>query len=364
MDNVLNQSLYSHLQRRFTDVRISDQRVEAQVLYRPDHTYRRGALKAEIVVYGETYRVSCPFCSDTRHRLSICHRWGVNDEETHDDMLHLATCFNESCLSTREAQKDLHAIVFPNGMYGRLIAPPSQFVSPIVTPPPPPVDIELPECVPLSRLPKSHPAIRYLRDRGYGARELSEKWEVGFCESNPSERPWFYDPRIVIPIMKPRLNPFEPGISSELELAGWQARTIATETDRPKYLTAYGMKKTRLLYGLPDAKHSEGPVVLMEGVTDVWRYGSGAMALLGKTISQPQIDLIRRHLNGRSIIVLLDGDASDAAVTIRNSILDDRRQRREHAPCRIAKLPEGRSDPGECTKAELRSIVENAISSR
>ena len=66
-----------------------------------------------MVQYGETYKVSCPFCSDTRQRLWINHHWGVRDEKTNDDLLHLAHCFNDDCINTREVQKELHAMVFP-----------------------------------------------------------------------------------------------------------------------------------------------------------------------------------------------------------------------------------------------------------
>ena len=50
---------------------------------------------------GEYYTVSCPWCTDTRKRLYINHRWGLKDPETGSLNLHLAHCFNEGCSAAR-----------------------------------------------------------------------------------------------------------------------------------------------------------------------------------------------------------------------------------------------------------------------
>jgi DNA primase len=52
-------------------------------------------------------------------------------------------------------------------------------------------------------------------------------------------------------------------------------------------------------------------VVICEGVTDVWRIGLEAVALFGKTLSPTQAQLICAHW--KTVIILLDGDALDAA---------------------------------------------------
>src|SRR4051794_16673671 len=102
--NPLNDWLYRALEARLGPVKVSNEGQEATVLYSPDWS-RDGKLRAAVVEAGEYYRVSCPFCSDDRHRLWVNHRWAVPDPQTGDDNLHLAICFNAPCLSTRDRQR-------------------------------------------------------------------------------------------------------------------------------------------------------------------------------------------------------------------------------------------------------------------
>src|SRR5579862_7193886 len=118
----LNPRLHARLVERFGRVGISNDGQALQVTHMPDYVHRKGRLKAHVSSWGETYKVNCPFCSDTRGRLYISHRWGVRDPRTGDDLLHLAFCHNEECLRTREAQKQLHKHVFPDGRYAFEVA--------------------------------------------------------------------------------------------------------------------------------------------------------------------------------------------------------------------------------------------------
>ena len=47
----------------------------------------------------EDYRVNCPFCSDTRHRLYISCQWGVYDPFAGHSNIHLIRCYNENCVN-------------------------------------------------------------------------------------------------------------------------------------------------------------------------------------------------------------------------------------------------------------------------
>ncbi len=61
-----------------------------------------------------------------------------------------------------------------------------------------------------------------------------------------------------------------------------------------QYYTMPGFKKTQHLYNYDQAK--QFPFVsICEGVSDVWRFGSEAVALFGKNASSTQLDLIARH---------------------------------------------------------------------
>ena len=120
---------------------------------------------------------------------------------------------------------------------------------------------------------------------------------------------------------------------------------------RSKYLSAAGMAKSKLLYGLPQASYSRGPLVIVEGASDVWRLRTNALALLGKSLSDTQRSLICRWFAHRPLVVFLDRDAGDEA-------LKHLRACAGHlAPVVVATLPDGRKDVGECTRAEAWDAV-------
>ena len=69
-------------------------------------------------------------------------------------------------------------------------------------------------------------------------------------------------------------------------LHGWQGRYIGNPPKYvPKYFTMPTMKKTELLYNLDQARNFNS-VVLVEGVTDVWKVGPASVAMFGKTLSR------------------------------------------------------------------------------
>ena len=157
-----------------------------------------------------------------------------------------------------------------------------------------------------------------------------------------------------------------PNNSQSPVLAGWQTRLIpgiepAIAADA-KYLSAAGMQKSELLYGLPQALAVTGPVVVMEGATDVWRYGPGAVALFGKSLSRTQELLLTHYFVGRPIVVMLDPDAAGEAVAVQKKL----RQLRATLPgdnrVVLGQVPLGRDDPGACTRDELVNAVTTALS--
>jgi len=149
----------------------------------------------------------------------------------------------------------------------------------------------------------------------------------------------------------PHFGP-EPGGDPEV-LLGWQARHIGTPLYQAKYLSAAGMKKSLLLYGLSAAAAAtSGLVVVCEGVTDVWRLRTGAVAILGKALSQHQRDTIRQTFGGRPIVLFFDRDAREEAEEARRELLGGWGGRVAPGRVVIAEPPAGRGDVGDCTCEE------------
>jgi hypothetical protein len=348
----LNDMLYQALLAKFRAVRVTHEGEQATVIYSPDW-HRKDRLRAELINAGEYYCVSCCYCTDTRQRLWINHRWGVYDPKTGDNNLHLAICYNENCLNSRARQRDLQL---------RLMIPGPMRVRPKRTndTTPPPKTFTLPEgIVPVNQLGDGHPAAAYLRGRGFDLNELASRYQVCYCEYEPTEPPLLR--RIVIPIYRPRMLVTAKGASLDQGnvLAGWIARTIGA--DEPKYLACTGMAKSYLLYNLSAAKSSTGPVVVCEGPTDVWRIGSNAVALLGKSLSTVQRDLIVRHFAGRPIVIMLDSDARAEAHDIQGKLAAVRVSQPGDKRVLVAQLPAGGKDPAEFGREELAGIVRRCL---
>ena len=113
-NNLLNPHLYNALVAVFGHVKIKDAGVAMRISGYQPATLPDGRrrLQAVIAERGETYIVSCPFCSDTRFRLYINHRWAERDPVTNDRNLFLAHCFNEHCFSTGETQWRLAEMLY------------------------------------------------------------------------------------------------------------------------------------------------------------------------------------------------------------------------------------------------------------
>jgi hypothetical protein len=351
--DALNQKLYDALTRVFRHVEITSQGDPGQISYWPN--WDRDGRKEAQVTGGEYYKVSCPFCSDTRKRLWFNYRWGLRDPETGSDMLFLVNCYNESCVDNRAVQEQLRDMLGTDS-WGNLPTRP-RFNTRIEKPP----KIELPKClVPITDAEQASDARWDLEDRNFDLQDLWERWRVFYCASSDSPPPKLRQ-RIVIPVYGLRRK-LAKGEKFGIALEGWQARAIEPISEgEPKYLTAKGMRKSQLLYGATSAVESQGPVVICEGPTDVWRLRTNGVALFGKDLSYYQRNLIVHRFEGRPVVVLLDRDAKDEAQAIVRQIRSERRVLGDKAPVVVASPPSHREDVGDCTWLEAWLRIANSL---
>lgn len=143
----------------------------------------------------------------------------------------------------------------------------------------------------LDRLPGDHPAVEYVRGRGFDPVALGRDYGVGFLVDTPYKQ---LAGRLYLPIR-------EGG-----KLIGWQLRSIDGVSYGVKYLSMLGYRrKQHLVY----SDHARGCpfVVVCERMFDALRVGPPAVAVLGKPS--------RRHLDflaegWKTIVLLLDPDAA------------------------------------------------------
>lgn len=288
----LNPRLLDAMTKAFGAVRVRDEGQPLEGYYAPDPV--TGRTRLYVVRRGETYEANCFKCNDHRMRMAVNHRYGIFDPKTGGYGSELWKCYNEECQSDYANRARLRDIVFGASLGCRL---PHRRDPEVVACLPRELEpVEFPGVlVPLTELPASHPAVRYVKDtRGFDPAELVALWGVGYAEHvPPKSRGAMSAGRLIAPIT-------HGGV-----MVGWQARHVgeADWKEVPKYLTY--CQKSLVVYGLDQA---EGADVLtaVEGVTDVWRYGPGAVCGLGKGLSARQCELVASRLRGRPFVVVPD----------------------------------------------------------
>lgn len=334
--SVLCPELYAILERKFPGgVRVSK---AGEPLVAFPATNPNGDLYTMVDDPGEVYAVCCPFCNDTRYRLSISHAYGqpgVNGRP----MRFLAHCFNEQCLKNPDNFR-----VFDDAVRGLLARRGAAFTINEVSER---QHLEVvarmpPNTTPAARLAQDypqHPASRYLvQDRRYSGEKLVY-YGVQYCHDG---RPDFRmaSERIIYPI------------THMGEFVGWQARFVGTPLDKkrtPKYYSFPGMRKKRLLYGLEPAIGAEA-VFCVEGVTDVHVIGDRSVAVLGKVVSMPQVALFATYFYGKHVFLCLDPEVEGEAVRACRQL--------QSIGCvpHIVRLP-GDKDPGDYDTEPLRNVL-------
>jgi DNA primase len=170
---------------------------------------------------------------------------------------------------------------------------------------------------------------RYLQNRGFDPDRLIEKYHLRGCLGTGP-----YKFRIIVPV-------FLGG-----QMVSFVARDV-TGKQEPKYLACpdnRGIIPLRqTLYNIDTVTNR---VVIVEGITDVWRIGDGAVATLGQAFTQEQV----RLLVGRGVrgaLVLFDSDAEERARQLAAQLSG-------FLPTDIGLLDEG--DPCDMDDESLREI--------
>jgi DNA primase len=192
----------------------------------------------------------------------------------------------------------------------------------------------------LDKLERSHP---YLAERGLTLETIID-FGVGYCAKGMMAE------RIAIPINNPEGKVVAyagrfPGESGE---------------DTPKYKLPQGFRKSQELFNIDRASKepADKPLVIVEGFFDCMKLHQHGcrkvVALMGITMSGAQEELIRRHTNGHShVIVMLDeneaGRAGRENVTCRLA---------EHCFVKVHVFDRPDAEPEHLSAEEVKAILE------
>lgn len=336
--NVLNRRLYARLRRVFGAVRVAN---SGQSMIARPYRGLENEPKLSFVQEGEYYRICCPFCKETRFRLYISYMFGKRDDFGRR-MLFLAHCFNEGCLYRRENLNELVEMVDSLAALEHSQVSPGEIVAEDAR------EVSLPGlCRRLDCVKPSHPAARYVAGRGFDPGLLARVYGVSYCEDSHY---YLARRRLVIPV-------YDGG-----KLRGWQARHVGElpwkdpaqkSSLPPKYFSCPNSQfRSRCVYNFRRMKCWETGVVV-EGPTDVWRFGAMSGCVFGNTVTDMQRRRLLSAFGGRTLVLLLDPEEFDSKSTGRLCEFFDGKM-----PGRFAavKLPDD-TDPGSLDRRVLREYV-------
>jgi hypothetical protein len=301
--------------------------------------------------WGECYTLNCPFCGDTRRRLWFSHLYGTvyRKGKTCYHFGPVYSCYNEHCRLSKQHEDRLEALK-AKGI--ETVSKPSAGTTVIQ------IERDLPKgCLSLLSPAIPETVLTYLADRRFDLADLANNYLVRFAPAGTvydetprpdgSERV-FYEDRLVIPIIQGRKQ------------IGYQARRISEVSGNKgsKYLTLWA-KTASSLYNRDKAMFHRD-VVLVEGVTDVWRVGSQAVGLFGKTLKSGQEKLLALLWGfSGSCVVLLDRDDATAAAYQKRIVYALRKNRIFPRGVAEGELPAGK-DPADLSTSEVLAIIEEA----
>lgn len=225
----LNPTLYKRLPQEFGEVSIANEGEQFSAVA------AEGG-KLHVIHSGEYYCINCPYCRDTRKRLWINHMWGIPDKVIGTSHWWMAYCYNEPCLEHEANRKDLIARIYKSigrERRSRLKVRTGTLERAALR------KVEAPHgnIVPLSQLPRSHPANYYLANiRRFDPLYLEQRFGVGFVDGHcPDHAPM--SNRIYIPV-------YMNG-----QLVSWQGRLPTDDADwraTPKYYGRRPRCRTRI----------------------------------------------------------------------------------------------------------------------
>jgi len=342
----LNPFLYRLLKDRFGDVRVA----KPGMAFKGEYKVKAGGQeRLDVSDWGETYRVNCPKCSDSKFHCYVSHAWGNRDSRGRLNLF-LLVCFRGSCngWQTYDERKSFFDSLQSGVFDGPSLATASLnegrvdfqkkrvFVMPG-------------ETVPLHELEDEHPANAYLFSRGFDPGRLSRFYHLHYCLTSKYR---LARDRIIIPV--------EDGG----EIRGWQARHIGDldwkdKDSPPKYFTVPGMRRSRLIYNFDKAKQYR-TLVICEGPSDVWSFGPMAGCIFGAHVTSTQANRIEAAFAKYSVVLLLDPEAMSSDHVVR--LIADWKQGKFEGGFAPVVLPAG-EDPGSLDRKTLRKYVrENARS--
>ena len=213
-------------------------------------------------------------------------------------------------------------------------------------------------------LPPPKPSRRCAQQWGYDPKAIAARWDLHYSEGNSVVRPFYRDPRIVVPLYSIENGPVGEKVA---RLAGWEALALTqkpnSESDGwpPDVLYSKGLEGDTLLYGLHSALKTSGPLVVVRRIADAWRLETNVVAYRLSTLSYIQTYYIARNFRHRPVVILLPCHSRAKSQEIADKIRTFRKRECDPAPVLIAQVPRHRWLVRKCTTQEAWAAVSSAL---
>lgn len=349
---ILNRALYEALRKSFHNVKVYRQgqkarfQVDAPLVF--DDVPDTGVLSGYGVKGGERYVVTCPWCG--RFKLWLSYLAGAEMETDGRPIRFgrgLVYCYR--CHGQDDPQKldEFWNTLKGNGYANERLegglaeagegrgdsASANRALDPGLYPPV--VSLNGEACPETVRV--------YLRERGIDPATL-EKYLGAAWSEDPMQKGYGAG-RIIFPVWQNSL------------LVGWQGRALDKDITKrdPKYLFPQGCSPANWLHNLDVARWRD-PVVLVEGVTDVYAAGPHAVGRFGKITSTRQLITLQHVWGNRSLVYIPDMDDPEAADKARTEQMDWEVRELFQGGVHMVALPPG-NDPGNLGFEALRKAV-------
>jgi len=316
----------------------------------------------------EDYRICCPFCGDTRHRLYIGCKWGVFDPITSRSNEHLIYCFNEKCLNPDsgdiatvderlERRRDFLWHVY-RGLNNSVNLLPAAKKTILATEP-----LSWPgKVIRLDKLAAkkpNHPAVTYMQGRGFDPKQLGEEYGFVFCD------------KVTDQTYAPALGTILMPIYRNDVLYSWISRRIGdgfegTARKVKKYYNCPGRPLQSVGYNL-DTVLQYSTIVIVEGILDAVKTGPFATCLFTKSLNlglkKKIVQTMQRQHGDCAVVVVMLDPYQDEKERCRGSkhhieVVSDAFTGYIPNVLRVY-LPSG-CDPGSMTAAEIMQQMQKA----
>jgi len=213
----------------------------------------------------------------------------------------------------------------------------------------------------LNNLSDDHIAIRYLKQRRFNIYELSNYYGVKFCDegklfagmfntTNTVVFPFWMNTKLIGWQARLLYDP-DKIVKEQYEIYGFQKDEDGEYIVPPKYFTAPGLDKGRILFNYDQARTFKS-VVICEGTFDAIRVGCNAVATLGKGVTDNQAKLIKAYWDF-AVILLDPGDADREMKELNNTL-------KLSIPCVRVAL-QGYKDAGEAPREEIWNQIFDTV---